>query len=98
MLTKTTHDILVLQGFRCRGLEVWGSRGLVCTVKGLGCWVYISAAQPGVCRYFPGASFDTFISARLVVVALSRFSALQQCVRTKRAKNHQTSNYLPFNG
>ena len=51
-----------------------------------------------VLSYDPGASFDTFISARLVVVALSRFSALQQCVRTKRAKKDQTSNYLPFNG
>ena len=47
-----------------------------------------------VCMYIPGASFDTFISARLVVVAISRFPFVEQPVCAKRPKKGQTSNYL----
>ena len=36
--------------------------------------------------------------ARLVVVALSRFSSVQQCIRTKREKKGSRSKYPRFNG
>ena len=45
-------------------------------------------------KRLPDASFDTFISARLVVVALSRFSFVGQWDCAKRPKQDQTNNYL----